>query len=129
MPNHVSGNRDATSLQIVSTVYGEEAERRRKAGQRHQGYELISEIAAFKARAQNLAAKRRKKEVQRRRANQMTSFLFSGRFWELQDFEICQDVGQAQSASLKLAMDRKELSTRYIVSLESSDFARGPISR
>lgn len=119
MPNHVSGNRDAASLQIVSTVYGEEAERRRRAGQRHQGYELISEIAAFKARAQNLAAKRRQKEAQRRRANQMTSFLFSGRFWEIEDFEFCQDIGQPRSANMKLAVDKKELSTRYIVSLES----------
>lgn len=113
MPNNVTGNKDPASLQLVSKVYGEEADRRREAGQSNQGYELIRDVASFKARVQALAAKRYEKVVERQRAKKFAPFLFSARFWNKDDFEIFN----SSKNGFRLAVNKKECKARYIVSL------------
>ena len=49
IPNSISAGQDPKSLETISKVYGEEAERQRSAGQASQGSELIRDVAAFKA--------------------------------------------------------------------------------
>ncbi|KAL8784401.1 MAG: hypothetical protein Q9195_009066 [Heterodermia aff. obscurata] len=54
--NQVSVTQDPIYLQQLSKVMGEEASRRRKAGQRYRGDELAKDVADFKARVRLLAA-------------------------------------------------------------------------
>lgn len=112
IPHNVTGNKDPASLEILSKVYGEEADRRRKAGQSHQGYELVRDVASFKARVQALAAKRSEKAAERQRAKKYAPFLFSARFWGKDDFEILN----SSKNGFRLAVYKKECKTRYIVS-------------
>ena len=118
LPSHVSGNQDPRNLETVSRVYGEEIKRRHKAGQQAEGLELIRDIAAFKARAQQLVKQRYRVHEERRKSNKEKSFLLSGSYLEVQDFDIKDDSSASVSTNVTLAIGKVSKGvrkTRYIV--------------
>ena len=127
MLKQVSDNDNPTDLENVSKIYGEEAERRRKAGQRHQGYELVKEAAEFKARVQALATKRAQLAATRRQSRLSKAFLLSARFLDEQDFLYNNPRWEFQNGDSTVAFDIKASLVRYIVStpklLKSMKFA------
>lgn len=96
-------------------MYGEEVEKRRKAGQQAKGPELIRDIAAFKARAQHLVRKRYELLEKRRNSNQENPFLLSGSYLNVEDFKIKEALGGARSTKVSLAVEKKAQKARYIV--------------
>ena len=111
----MSNNRDPESLKAVSKVYGEEVERRRKAGQHTQGPELIRDIAAFKSRAQELVRRRRIALQQRETSSHKKSFLLSGEYLRVEDFDFKESLSDTGNTKITLATDRAARKTRYIV--------------
>ena len=98
-------------------MYEQEAVDRKKAGQRYQGYELIKEVADFKARVQHLAEKRAV-EMARRRASQRTNaFLLSTCFLNEDDFRFSFPEWGSQGSTLTLATVDRLDALRYIVSI------------
>ena len=120
MLKQVSDNDNPTNLENVSKIYGEEAERRRKAGQRHQGYELVKEAAEFKARVQALAAKRAQLAFERGQSRPPKAFLLSASFLHEQDFRYGAQRWAFQNGDSTLAIDTKASLVRYIVSARKS---------
>ena len=115
LPRHLFSTEDPNSLEVVSRVYGEEVERRRKEGQEAQGLELIRDIAAFKARAQYLVKKRYAVLDERKQSGQEKSFLLSGVYLDVQNFETQEPPSPAESTSVSLAIDKRVQKARYIV--------------
>ncbi|KAL8824223.1 MAG: hypothetical protein Q9191_005203 [Dirinaria sp. TL-2023a] len=113
LPDHVSSNRDPDKLRAVSRIYGEEAERRRKAGQHTQGPELIRDIAAFKASAQQLV-KRRRTALQQDEMLNEKSFLLSGEYLNVDNFDFKESPSETGSTQIALAKDKTAQKTRYI---------------
>ena len=120
MLKQVSDNDNPTDLENVSKIYGEEAVRRRKTGQRHEGYELVKEAAEFKARVQALAAKRAQLAAQRAQSRLSKAFLLSACFLDEQDFRYGVHRWAFQSGDSTLAVDNKASLLRYIVSTRKS---------
>ncbi|KAL8795100.1 MAG: hypothetical protein Q9195_002397 [Heterodermia aff. obscurata] len=114
LPSHVSSNQDPINLETVSRVYGEEIKRRHKAGQQAQGLELIRDIAAFKARAQQLVKRRYRAHEERRRSNKEKSFLLSGDYLDVQEFDIKDNSSASGSTEVTLAISKRVRKTRYI---------------
>ena len=114
LPSHVSSNRDPRNLETVSKVYGEEIERRQKAGQKAQGLELIRDIAAFKARAQHLV--KRRHELQEEKPELIEkSFLMSGNYLDFEDFDVIDNSSTSGSTEVYLATRKSDGKTKYIV--------------
>ena len=82
------GNDNPNHLRSISKVYEQEVVDRKKAGQRYQGYELIKEVAGFKARVQHLAEKRAEETAKRRASQRTNPFLLSSSFLDMDDFRL-----------------------------------------
>ena len=115
----VAEHKDTTMLQSVSKIYGEEAKRRRDKGQRHQGYELVQDVAGFKAEVQALSLKRARETARRKRSGLNNAFLLSARFQKEQDLNYKARKWQFADGKSTLAVENKNHLIRYIVSGES----------
>lgn len=96
---------------------GEEANRRREAGQRYRGQELVKEVADFKARVK-LLAEQRAREMDKRQMslNPSKSFLLSGSWRNKEDFEIGAARWKFMGDGSTLAREKSAHLVRYIVS-------------
>ena len=107
-------------LRTTSEVYGGEAERRRKSGQPYKDYELVKDVAEFKANVHALAEKRARRTAESSRIVMTPpAFLIGGgtaRFWKEQEFEFRWGY---KTDKLTLATESKKLLFRYVVSAES----------
>lgn len=112
-------------LQSVGKVYGEEAIRRRTAGRRHQGYELVQEVADFKAEVYALKSKRARETAERKRAGSETAFLLSAQFWDIEDLDYRFDRWQFADGQSTLAIETKRSLVRYIVSVDRLQYEMG----
>ena len=114
----VAETEDITMLQGISTVYGEEAERGREKGQRHQGYDLVQEVAAFKAEIRALWLERAQETRKRKQSELNNVFLLTARHLNEQDFA-CKPHNWAFADSTQtLAIETKSRLVRYIVSTD-----------
>ena len=99
-------------------MYEEEVIDRKKAGRRYQGYELIKEVAGFKARVQHLAEKRAEETTKRRASQRTNPFLLSTRFLDMDDFRLAYPEwpawGAVENALTLATVDRLD-ALRYIV--------------
>ena len=113
----LSSNDNPDYLRSISKVYEQEAVHRKKAGQRYQGYELIKEVADFKARVQHLAEKRAEETAKRRASQRTNAFLLSTDFLDVEAFQFSIPKWKPQESTLTLAtVDRLDV-LRYIVSV------------
>ncbi len=117
----LSRSDNADDLKSISKVYEQEAVERKRAGQRYQGYELIKEVADFKAKVQHLAKKRAEETAKRRsflRSDQRSnSFLLSTCFLDVEDFRYSFPEWRPQESTLTVAIVDKLDALRYIVSI------------
>ena len=98
-------------------MYEQEAVDRKKAGKRYQGYELIKEVAGFKARVQRLAERRAEETTRRRALQQTDQFLLSTCFLDVNEFKYDFGGWRSPRNTLTLAsMDRLD-ALCYIVSI------------
>ena len=98
-------------------MYEQEAVDRKKAGQRYQGYELIKEVADFKARVQHLAGKRAVEMARRGASKRTDAFLLSTCFLNEDDFRFSFPERGSQESTLTLATVDRLDALRYIVSI------------
>ena len=114
--NQISISDDSTQLMSMGKVYGEEAARKRKAGQRYSGYELIKDVANYKARIRSLAIQR-SQETQKRQSSSTNakSFLLSNRFLDEQDYEYGADRWKFTNGRSSLAIKKQAHVMYYIV--------------
>ena len=112
--NQVFATQDPAYLQQLSKVMAEEATRRRKAGQRYHGHELIKDVADFKARVKLLAAAR-VHETNKRKTS--SSFLLSSSFCNQKDFRLGAPRWEYMKGEATLAIDEPARLVRYIVSI------------
>ena len=98
-------------------MYEQEAVDRKKAGQRYKGYELIKEVAGFKARVQHLAEKRAEETAKRRASQWTNAFLLSTYFLDEDDFRLSYPKWGKQESTLTLATVDRLDTLRYIVSI------------
>ena len=101
----------------MSKVYGEEADRKRKAGQRYSGYELIKDVANYKARVRSLASRRAQETERRRSSINPKSFLLSNQFLDEQDYEYGADRWKLMNGMSSLAIRKKAHAMYYIVGI------------
>ena len=104
-------------LRSISRVYEQEAVERKRAGQRYQGYELIKEVADFKARVQLLATQRAEETAKRRASRRSNAFLLSRKFLKMDEFQYRSPGRRPQESTLTLATADKLDALRYIVSV------------
>ena len=95
---------------------GEEASRRRNAGQRYRGHELVKDVANFKARVKSLAAKRANEMEKRKTSPNAKSFLLSSSFLKEEDFNIGAERRKFINGGSTLAVEKSARLIRYIVS-------------
>ena len=95
---------------------GEEARRRRRAGQRYRGHELIKDVADFKARVKFLAAKR--VDETKRRIPSVKPFLLSRFFWNEEDLRLGAARWKFMEGEATLAIEKSANAVRYIVSIK-----------
>ena len=107
----LSDNDDPYHLRSISEVYEQEVVKRKKAGQRYQGYELIKEVASFKARVQDLADRRAEEMFERSEA-----FLLSTCFLDVNEFKL-EGKRFGEPPTLNLASVDRLDALRYIVSI------------
>lgn len=114
--NQISVSDDPSQLRDLSKVYGEEATRRRITGQRHRNYELIKDVADYKARVRSLAVQRAQETKKRNGIAGAKAFLLSSRFLNAEDYA----YGAARWAFMKgkssLAFKKQAYVMCYIVS-------------
>ena len=113
----LSSNENPDDLISISKVYEQEAVDRKKAGQRYQGYELIKEVAGFKARLQHLAKKRVEETDKRRASHRTNAFLLSTCFLHVEDFLFSHPKRRVQESTSTLATVDRLNALRYIVSI------------
>ncbi len=113
----LSSSDNPGDLKIISGVYEKEAVDRKRAGQRYQGYELVKEVADFKARVQHLAEERAEETAKRRASQRTHAFLLSTDFLDVEKFRFSVPKWRPQESTLTLAtVDRLDV-LRYIVSV------------
>ena len=98
-------------------MYEQEAVERKRAGQRYQGYELIKEVADFKARVQHLAKRRAEETAKRRVLQRSNAFLLSTCFLDVDEFRYSFPERRPQKSTLTLATVDRLDTLRYIVSI------------
>lgn len=113
----VAKHDDATILRSVSEVYGEEAGRRRSTGQRHQGYDLVREVAGFKAEVRALSDERAQTTARRKHSGRSNTFLLNARFWSSEELQYEVPRWEFAKGNSTLAVEKGPDLVRYIVSL------------
>ena len=113
----LTSNDNPDHLISISKVYEQEAVDRKNAGQRYKGYELIKEVAGFKARIQRLADKRAEETAKRRASQRTNAFLLSTCFLNQDDFRFSYPERGSQESTLTLATVDRLDALRYIVSI------------
>ena len=111
----LSDNDDPYHLKSISEVYEQEAVKRKKAGKRYRGYDLIKEVASFKARVQDLADRRAGETIKRSEA-----FLLSTCFLDMNEFNL-EGKRFGESPTLNLASVDRLDALRYIVSIAETE--------
>ncbi|KAL8925833.1 MAG: hypothetical protein Q9208_003330 [Pyrenodesmia sp. 3 TL-2023] len=118
----VAENDDVTTLQQVSKVYGDEAEKRRRKGQRYQGYDLVREAADFKARVHTLSSDRAYKTSKRRRSGVTNPFLLSANYLDARELTYKHPHWQFADGKATLAATRDYRLVHYV---EWKSYANG----
>ena len=113
--NQISICNDSSQLRDIGRVYGDEAARKRKAGQRYSGYELIKDIANYKARVRSLALQRAQETEKRQSSMNAKSFLLSNRFLDEQDYEYGADRWRFMNGLASLAIKKQAHVMYYVV--------------
>ena len=113
--NQISISDDSSQLRNIGRVYGDEAARKRKAGQRYSGYELIKDVANYKARVRSLALQRAQETEKRQSSMNAKSFLLSNRFLDEQDYEYGADKWKFMNGMSSLAIKKQAHVLYYIV--------------
>ena len=98
-------------------MYEQEAVERKRAGQRYRGYELIKEVANFKARVQHLAKKRADETIKRRASQRTDPFLLSTCFLNMDEIRYSLPEWGLREGTLTLATVDRLDALRYIVSI------------
>ncbi|KAL8759096.1 MAG: hypothetical protein Q9184_003721 [Pyrenodesmia sp. 2 TL-2023] len=110
----VAENKDVATLQQVSKVYGEEAGKRRRRGVRHQGYDLVREVADFKAKVQALSSTRARETSKRQQSGRPNPFLLRANRLDAQDLTYQYPHWQFADGKATLAKKRNSELTRYV---------------
>ena len=113
----LSNSNNPDDLRSISRVYEQEAVERKRAGQRYQGYEMIKEVADFKARVQHLAEKRAEETAKRRASQRTNAFLLSTDFLDIEKFQFSIPKRTPQESTLTLATVDRLDALSYIVSV------------
>ena len=113
----LSSNDNPDHLRSISDVYKQEAVERKRAGQRYRGYELIKEVADFKARVQHLAEKRAEETAKRKASQRTNAFLLSTAFLKIEEFQYDIPESWDPEGTLTLATVDRLDALRYIVSV------------
>ena len=118
--NQVSNIEDPDQLNHLSKVYGEEADRRRHGGQRHRGYELIRDVADYKARVRSLATKRIQVTWERKKtSDDTTAFLLSSRFWDAKHLRFGMNRWKFMNGKATMAIDVRKSNVYYLVTISN----------
>ena len=119
-----AGSSQIMDLETMRNIYEEEANRRREKGQSYQEYELVKDVAGFKARVQTLTEKRAHllEERLRNKENPGAFLLSNGsvRFWNKRDVRYGEDRWEFREGNSTLAINDKDQLIHYIVSVSSN---------
>ncbi|KAL8899021.1 MAG: hypothetical protein Q9207_006402 [Kuettlingeria erythrocarpa] len=113
----VAENNDIAVLKQISKIYGEEAGKRRKYGQRHQGYDLVRELADFKAEVQDLSLRRARDTLKRKLSGMTSHCLLSANILDPQELTYNQPTQRNwpfADGNATLAVKKNGGTARYI---------------
>lgn len=113
-------NNNVAILQQLSKIYGEEAEKRRRKGQRHQGYDLVREVADFKAEVQALSSKRARETLKRKQSGMTNVFQLRANTLDAQDLTYNYHRWQFADRRATLAFERSRELVHYVVRITLS---------